>query len=70
MQEHLSVALNPLIELVVCHDGIVKVNFVRHNEGRLGSSRDDQVTQVAVVRLDVALTCTEGETLLEELAEA
>lgn len=39
------------------------------DEAWFGLAGDDKVTKVAVVRLDVALASSEGQTLLEELAE-
>ncbi len=41
-----------------------------HDERRLGSARDDQISEVSVIGFDVALAGTERQALLKELAEA
>ena len=51
--------LNAFVELFVRDLSIVDVNFVADNEGWLGLAGNDQVSQVAIVLLDVALTCRE-----------
>lgn len=65
MNEHLGVPINTLIKLFVRHFGVVNVDLVRHDEAGLGSARNDQVAKVAVVRLDIALASSKGETLVE-----
>jgi hypothetical protein len=69
VKQHLGVPINSLIKLVVSIDSLVNVDFMRNDKGRLGTARDDEIAELTVVGLDVALTSTEEETLLEELAE-
>ena len=58
MQQHLGVTINPSVKLVVRIRRIIQRDVVRNNEPRLSHSGDDQVAQVAVVRLDIALAGT------------
>ena len=51
MQENLGVSINALVKFLVCVGGLVERDVVRDDEGRLGSSGDDQVTEVAVIFL-------------------
>lgn len=69
MDQHLGVAVYPAVELVVCVDRAVQSDLVADDKAWLGLAGDDKVTKVAVVRLDVALAGSKGQTLLEELAE-
>lgn len=69
VEQDLGVTINSLVELVVSIDSLVNVNFVRNDERGLSTARDDEVAELTVVGLDVALACTEVKTLLEELAE-
>lgn len=63
MDEHLGVPINTLIKLFVRNLCVLDVDLVRHDEAGLGSARDDQVAQVAVVGLDIALASSELEAL-------
>lgn len=63
MNQHLGVAMDALIELLVRLRGVVDVDVVTDDEAGLGAARDDQVAQVAVVGFDVALARSEVETL-------
>lgn len=63
MNQHLGVAINPLIELLVRLRCLVDVDVVADNEAGLGAAGDDQVAQVAIVGFDVALARSEMETL-------
>ena len=69
MQQNLGVPVDPPVELVIRIDRIVNVNLVAHDETWLCSSRDDQVAQIAVVSLDIALAGPNRETFLEKLAK-
>jgi hypothetical protein len=69
VEQNLGVTIDSLVELVVSIDSLIDVNFVRNDERRLSTARDDEVAELTVVGLDVALACTEVKTLLEELAE-
>ena len=69
MQQHLGVAIDSLVKLLISIDSLVNVDFVRNNEGGLSTAGNDEVAELTVVGLDVALTCAEVQALLEELAE-
>jgi hypothetical protein len=69
MEQNFGVAINSLVELVVSINSLVNVDFVRNDERGLSTARDDEVAELTVVGLDVALACTEVKTLLEELTE-
>ena len=56
MYEHLCVSLHSLIKLVVRNLCIVKTNLVADNKARLRLACYDEVSQVSIVLLDVALT--------------
>lgn len=55
MDEHLGIPFHALVELVVRGRRLVEVDVVAHDEAGLGFARDDQVAEVAVVFLHVAL---------------
>jgi len=63
VQQHFGVSLDTLVELVVGLDSLVETTLVRHDEAGLRSSGNDQITEVAVVCLDVALSGAKMETL-------
>ena len=69
MEQDLGVTIDPLVELVISIDSLIDIDFVRDDERRLSTARDDEVAELTIVGLDVALACTEVKTLLEELAE-
>jgi hypothetical protein len=69
VEQHLGVAIDSLVELVVSINSLVNVDFVRNDKGRLGTAGDDEVAELTVVGLDVALASAEEESLFEELAE-
>lgn len=69
MKQDLGVAIDSLVELVISIDGLINVNFVRNDERWLSTSGDDEVAELTVVGLDVALASAEEQSLLEELAE-
>ena len=63
MQQDLGVPIDPAIELVIRLDSAIHADLMADHETGLGPSRDNQITEVAVVGLDVALAGTERETL-------
>ncbi len=65
MDQHLGISLDPLIKLIICHFSIVDSNLVADHERWFRSARDDQVAQVPVVLLDIALACCQRETLYQ-----
>lgn len=58
MQQDLGVSFYALIELLVRHRSILETEFVGHYKAGLRTSADDQISQVSVVRLDIALSGT------------
>lgn len=69
MEQHLGVAINSLVELVVSINSLVDINFMRNDKRRLGTARDDEIAELTVVGLDVALSSAQEQTFLEELTE-
>lgn len=63
MNQHLGVPFHSLVELLVRHFCLIDANFVTHHKAGLRLARDDQVSQVSVVHLDVALSRGQFETL-------
>ena len=49
MQKHLGITVDPLVELVVRHHGLVESDVVRDDEGGLGVAGDDQVACIISV---------------------
>lgn len=64
MDQHLCVPFHSLVKLVIGHFCIVDANLVTDHKAGLRLSGDDEVSQVSVVLLDVALTSSQRETLL------
>lgn len=56
MNQHLRVALHSLVKFVVGDLGLINPNFMAHDETGLGLARDDEISQISIVLLDVALT--------------
>ena len=65
MDQHLGIPLDPLIKLIICHFSVVDSNLVADHERRFRSAGDDQVSQVPVVLLDIALARCQRETLCQ-----
>ena len=63
MEQDLGVTVHSPVEFVVCFDGLVDANLVADDETWFGSSGDDEVAKIAVVRLDVALAGAEEQAL-------
>jgi len=63
MNEHLRVSLNPLIKLVISHFRIIDPDLVADHKARLRLARNDQISQVAIIRLDIALSCCKAKAL-------
>jgi len=56
MDQDLGVPFDPLVKLFVRDLRVVNADFVTDHKRRLRLPRDDQITQVSVVLLDVALS--------------
>lgn len=63
MNQHFCVAFDSLVELVVGHLGLINANLVRDNKARLRFTADDQISEVSIVLLNVALTGSQRKTL-------
>jgi hypothetical protein len=63
MDQHLRVALEPLVEQVIRLLRLLDPNLVRNDEARLGLARDDEIPEVPVVLFDVALPRGQREPL-------
>lgn len=63
VDKHLCVSVDPAVELVVRIRCLVNRDVVADDEAGLRLASNDHVTKVSVVRLDVALTSTQGKTL-------
>lgn len=63
MDENLGITINSLVKLLVRNFRIFNVDLVGHDKAGLGLARNDQISQVPVVRLDVALAAADGEAL-------
>lgn len=55
MNQDLRIPINALVELLIRARRLIDANLMRHHETRLSAPRNDQVAQVAIVVLDVAL---------------
>lgn len=63
MDQHFGIPIHPPIKLVVCNLRLVNTDLVGHNKARLCLASDDQVTEVAIVGLDIALASADREAL-------
>jgi len=59
MEQDLGVSIHSPVKLVVRFDGFVDTDLMADDEAWLGSSGDDEVAKVAIVRLDIALARTQ-----------
>jgi hypothetical protein len=56
MDQHLGVALDSLVKLVVRDLGVIDADLMTDHERRFRLSSDDQITQISVVLFDIALS--------------
>lgn len=63
MDEDLGVPINSLCKFLISHLCVINVDLVRDNKTRLCFSSNNQVPQVAIVGLHVALTSAYGQAL-------
>ena len=66
MNQHLRVPIDPLIKLLIRRRRIIDLDIVRYHEARLRLPSNDQVAQIAIVFLDVALAGPESQSLWQE----
>lgn len=65
MDEHFRISVNPLVKLLIRHLRILDRNLMADNKARLRLPRNDQIPQVPVISLDIALSCRETQALLD-----
>ena len=63
MNQDLGIALNSLVKFLVCGRRVIDVNIVRDDKARICLSRDNHVSQVSIVLLNIALACADSKTL-------
>jgi hypothetical protein len=61
--QYLGIPVHPLIELLVSLGSLVYTNLMRNDETGLRLSCDDQVSEITVVLLHIALASAECQTL-------
>ena len=69
VDQHLCVPVNPLVEFLVRNFSFLDPNLMTNHEARARLSRDDQVSQVAIVLFDVTLSGREVQSLLIQVSE-
>jgi hypothetical protein len=57
MDQDLCVSIDPLVELVVGHLGIINANLMADHKRGFRLARNDQISQIPVILLDIALSC-------------
>jgi hypothetical protein len=70
VDKYLGVSVNSFVKLLISDFSFIDVDLMRNNKARLGSARDDKVSKIAVIRLDIALARANGKSLFKELAKA
>jgi translation elongation factor EF-1alpha len=63
MNEHFCVSLNPLVKLFISHFSVIDPDLVAHNKARLRLTRNNQVSEIAIICLDIALSRGEAKSL-------
>lgn len=70
MQEHLGKPIDSLVKLVIRHWSVLEWKLMRDHKRRLSTTADDEVSEVAVVCLHVALTGSKVQALLEHCKQS
>jgi hypothetical protein len=65
MDKHLRIPVNPLVEFLIRHLCILDRNLMANHKARLCLPRNDQIPQVPVIRLDIALSRRQTQTLFD-----
>jgi len=65
MEQNLGIPINSAIKLVIRLNSLIEADFVADDETGLGNTGDDEITEVTIVCLDVALASTKRETLFQ-----
>lgn len=63
MDKYLGVSVNSFVKLLISDFSFVDVNLMRDDKARLSSTRNDKVSKIAIIRLDIALARTDGQSL-------
>src|SRR5579884_290005 len=67
LQNDLRVAFDALVKLVVGHRSVIEWYCMRNDETRLRPASNNQISQIAIVPLDIALARPEAQPLFKEL---
>lgn len=63
MNQHLGIPVLPLVKFVVGHFRIIDGDLMGDNEARLRLASNDEISQISIVRFDIALAGRERQTL-------
>src|SRR6185503_6123620 len=63
--QHLGIAFDALIELVVGFGSIIDLDMMAHNPDGFSPAAHDQIAEIFVVLLNRSLTATHGDSLIE-----
>ena len=67
MQQHLRIPLDPLIKLRIRVWRLIDPYLMAHYKTRIRPPRDDQIPQIPIILLDIALPRSQRQALLEQL---
>ena len=70
MQQDFGVSVDSSVKLVIRLNGFLETDFVAHDKTRLGSSSYDQIAEVTIVGLDVALSGTKEQSLVGKVSSS
>lgn len=56
MYEHLGVSLHPFVEFLIGHLSVIDADLVTDDKARFRFACNDQVPQVSIILLDIALS--------------
>jgi hypothetical protein len=68
MNKHFRVSLNPLVKLFISHLRIINPNLMADDKARFGLARYDEIPQVPVISLDIALSRRETQALFDAVS--
>lgn len=65
MDKNFRISVNSLVKLLVGHFSFFNVDLMRDNEAGLSTTRNDEISEISVVRLDVTLASADSKPLSE-----
>lgn len=65
VNDYLCVTIFSLVKFLICCLGICKCNLMRDHKAGLGFARNNHITKVPIISLDIALSSTKREALLQ-----